>query len=71
MKNYGEQLKQERLARNISQEKLAKAIGITQQAVSTYEKNTAEPTIGICERIADFYGISIDELVNHEKKKNW
>jgi len=63
MKKYGEYLKAERIARNISQTKLAKEIGITQQAISLYENNTNEPTIGICERIADYYEITVDELI--------
>ncbi len=63
MKKYGEYLKNERLIRKISQEKLAKEVGVTQQAISLYENNISEPTIGICEKLADFYGITIDELV--------
>ena len=66
MKKYGEYLKTERQLRNISQGKLAKAIGITQQAISYYENNLNEPTIGICEKIADFYGITLDELVGRD-----
>ena len=66
MKKYGEYLKNERLFRKISQTKLANAIGVTQQAISLYENNTNEPTIGVCERIADFYGITIDELIGRD-----
>lgn len=69
MKKYGEYLKSERLLRKISQEKLAKAIGISQQAISLYENDTNEPTIGICERIADFYGITVDELIGRDYEK--
>lgn len=63
MKKYGKLLKEERQARNLSQTDLAKNIGITQQAISYYENDINEPTIGICEKIADFYGITIDELI--------
>lgn len=69
MKKYGEFLKTERLLRKLSQDKLAKEIGISQQAISLYENNTNEPTIGICERIADFYGITIDELIGRDYEK--
>ena len=69
MKKYGEYLKAERRIRNLSQEKLAKEIGITQQAISLYENNTNEPTIGICEKIADFYGITVDELKGRDYEK--
>ena len=66
MKKYGENLKNERIVRGISQEKLAKEIGVSQQAISLYEKNQTEPTIGVCVKMADFYGISIDELIGRD-----
>ncbi len=62
MKKYGEYLKEERKARGISQQALAQAVGVTQQAISSYENNVNEPTIGVCDRIATFYGITLDEL---------
>ena len=68
MKNYGELLKNERLNRKISQEKLAKAIGITQAQISYYESNTNEPSISVCEKIADFYGTTIDTLISEPKE---
>ena len=67
MQKYGEFLKNERVSRKLSQEQLAKEIGITQQAISFYENNINEPSISICERLADFYGISIDELIGRDK----
>ena len=66
MKKYGENLKNERVLRGISQEKLAKKIGVTQQAISLYENNQTEPTISVCVKMADFYGISIDELIGRD-----
>ena len=66
MKKYGEYLKYERTLRNLSQEKLAKAIGITQAQISYYEKDINEPSISICERLADFYGITVDELIGRD-----
>lgn len=66
MRNYGEALKYQRENNNLSQTELAKEIGISQQAISFYENNKNEPTIGICERIADFYGITIDELIGRD-----
>lgn len=71
MKNYGEILKKERIARNLTQKQVADAIHISQQAISFYENNVNEPSISICEKLADYYGISIDDLVGHEMKKNW
>ena len=69
MINYGIFLKEERKARGISQEQLAKEIGISQAQISYYESGTNEPTIGICIRIADYYGITLDELFGKDNKK--
>ena len=66
MRKYGEILKNERILRGISQIKLAKEIGISQQAISFYENDINEPSISICERLADFYGISLDELIGRD-----
>ena len=71
MKKYGEILQRERKARNISQGELAKAIGVSQAAIHYFETDRNEPRISIVERMADFYGISVDELIGHEVKKNW
>ena len=71
MKKYGAFLQNERKARNISQAELAKAIGVSQVAIHYFESDKNEPRIGIIEKIADFYGITVDELIGHEVKKNW
>lgn len=66
MNKYAQNLKNERIAHNLSQEKLAKIIGITQAQISYYENGTNEPSISICEKLADFYGITIDELIGRD-----
>ena len=63
MRNYGEALKYHRESNNLSQLELAKATGLSQQAISLWEKNKRVPSIANCEILADFYGISLDELV--------
>lgn len=68
---YGKLLKNERISRKLTQKELAKAIGITQQAISFYENDINEPTIYIIVKIADFYEISIDELIGREIPKNY
>lgn len=41
----GDWLKQERLSKGWSQQKLAKLLNVTQQAVSNYEKGTRQLTV--------------------------
>lgn len=60
---YGKMLKQERVSRGISQVKLAELINVTQAQISFYESDKNIPSLDIAEKIADVYGISIDELI--------
>lgn len=68
---YGKLLKEHRQNAGITQKELAKITGLSQQGISNWEKDIRTPNITECIQLADFYGISIDELVGHEIKKNW
>ncbi|MCS6821264.1 MAG: helix-turn-helix transcriptional regulator [Microscillaceae bacterium] len=48
----------------MSQEALAKAIGITRSAVSSYEDGRAEPKLEVINSIANYFGLSIDQIIN-------
>lgn len=64
-------LKQHREMNNLTQVELSKLTGITQGAISHWETEKRIPNVIECAILADFYGITIDELVGHEIKKNW
>lgn len=66
----GEKIKELRKAKNISQESLAKVLGVTFQAVSKWETNTTAPDVGIIPSIASFFGVSIDELFDYNIFEN-
>lgn len=66
MKNYGEEIKYQRETHKVSQRELARLTGISQQNISRWENNLAIPSIENCERLADFYGITLDELVGRK-----
>ena len=68
---YGEQIKNWRKQRNLSQDKLSKATGIPQKTISWIESNQGIENIQQCVILADFYGISLDELIGREIKNNW
>ncbi|MBQ9113922.1 MAG: helix-turn-helix transcriptional regulator [Clostridia bacterium] len=68
---YGEQIKNWRKQHNLSQDKLSKATGIPQKTISWIESNEGIENIQQCVILADFYGISLDELIGREFKKNW
>ena len=66
MRNYGEEMKTQRQVHGFSQRELAKATGIKQQNISRWENGLAIPSIENCEILADFYGITIDELIGRD-----
>lgn len=69
--NYGKELKAHRESRGISQSELAKHIGINQSTISLWEDNKRTPTIENCVLLADFYEITLDDLIGRNMKKNW
>lgn len=54
---------------NLSQSKLAKALGTSQANVSRWEKGIIEPSVLECWKIADFFGVSIDVVCG--RKEYW
>lgn len=70
MKNIGKELKYQRELNGHSQSALAKETGISQQKISYYESGKHSPPIQDCIKLADFYCISLDELVGREFKQS-
>lgn len=58
----GNQIKQLRLRRGITQEAMAQHLGVTAQAVSKWERGAATPDIGMLPGISAYFGVTIDEL---------
>ncbi len=67
MRNYGEALKYQRETNGYSQTDLAKATGLKQQMISWWEAGKGLPNIDFCVQLADFYGITLDELVGRDE----
>lgn len=68
MFNYGEALKQQRESLQLSQVELAKKVGTSHQNINRWERGEVLPNIDFCVKLADFYGISLDELVGRDFK---
>lgn len=62
----GEKIKALRQKNDVTQEKLAEYLNISYQSVSKWENNNAMPDISLVIPIANFFGISIDELFDHD-----
>ncbi|MBQ4050535.1 MAG: helix-turn-helix transcriptional regulator [Oscillospiraceae bacterium] len=55
-----------RRQRNLTQEELAKALGVTNQAVSKWESGQNCPDIGLLPQMADLFRVSLDELMGRK-----
>ena len=65
MKN---RVKELRIEKNITQQELATAVNISRQAISYIEKNQKKPTILVALKIAEYFGISVEEIFELETK---
>jgi transcriptional regulator with XRE-family HTH domain len=63
MNKFAENLKKARSGKNISQDELAKKIGVHATHVSRYERGLSAPSIDVVQKIAETLDVSIDELV--------
>lgn len=65
--NYRQALKQHRVSRGLSICKLSKLTGISKNTLSSWENNKSIPRLPTLFKLADFYGISLGELVGMNK----
>lgn len=69
MQTIGEKIKVLRREAGLSQQQLADKLGLSNQAISKWETNTAQPEIGLLPELAMVFGVSIDELFDYTKEK--
>lgn len=62
-------MKQLRKQRKLSQTQLANMLGVTQAAVSSWEANGVPPGIENAKKIAEIFGVSVDELLKGERSE--
>ncbi len=65
----GEQIKNLRIARNLSQVQLADRLGVTKQSVSNWENNNILPSVDMLKHIAKFFHCSTDYLLEMDGGK--
>lgn len=66
MNFFGQRLKELRTEKKISQKQIATEINFSQSVLCDWENGKAEPTINAVIAVADYFKISIDDLVGRE-----
>lgn len=70
MTSFGDNLKQARVGKSLSQSQLAEAVGMHSTHISRYERSLANPTIEVVKKIAEALDVSVDFLIyGNEKEK--
>lgn len=62
--NLPEQLRKIRVLRNLSQEYIAEQLKVSLSSYSRYESGKAKMDFKLVAKLADFYKITVDELIN-------
>ncbi len=62
----GANIKRLRINKGVTQEQLGDALGVSSQAVSKWENEATLPDILSLPKLADYFGISIDELMDYK-----
>lgn len=63
---FSNRLKELRMELNLSQQALAKTIGVTQKAIDFWEKDVNEPKASYIIKLAKFFNVSSDYLLGIE-----
>ena len=63
MKN---RLRELREAKGLTQEELAKALGVTRQTIIAIEKGKYDPSLKLAFKIARFFGVKIEDIFLYE-----
>ncbi len=65
--NIGDNLKQLRLQKGLTQEQLADVFGVSAQAISRWENNTSYPDITLLPGLAIYFNTSVDAIVGMDE----
>jgi|SRR5690606_37020572 len=67
----GKRIKQLREEKDLSQQKLADILGVSQQAVAKWESSKSEPDSAMLMRISNLFNISMDYLFGKTNIRNY
>lgn len=67
-KKIGGFLRELRNERGVTQERLAEMLGVTNRSVSRWETGATKPDFDLLIQIAEYFGVSADEILDGERK---
>lgn len=70
MENFGHRIREYRIRQNLTQGRLAEYLGVTDQAVSKWERGTAMPDIALLPPLTRIFGCTADELLGIRMPQN-
>lgn len=65
---FGQRMAAFRVAKSLSQTQLAKELNTTRDRIAYYERAARNPSLEVVQQIADFFGVSVGELLNDTAK---
>jgi len=68
--SLAENIKNNRIEKKLTQKELSDLLFITPQALSRYENGTAEPSVATLNKLSEIFGVTVDELLDKNKKPN-
>ena len=63
-------IREQRMAKKVSQLKMAMDLNISQAAISKYELGKSEPNLIMLSRIAEYFGVTTDYIMGRTDKKD-
>ena len=69
--NFSQKLKQLRLLLGCTQAQMANLLGITVRGYRNYELGSREPELSILIKLADYFNVSVDYLLNKTDSKDF
>jgi len=65
---FGQRMAAFRVAKGLSQTQLAKALNTTRDRIAYYERAARNPSLEVVQQIADFFAVTVGELLNDTAK---
>ena len=66
--DFSTRLKELRVSKELSQDDLAKTLGLAKSSISMYEKGKRKPSFEVLESLADFFNVDMDYLLGKTDK---